>query len=358
VPNFRRMPPSPAVSSRRELALVVFVCYALFALLIVATGNYKERIRSTGDNPSYAQESAALRGAVKVNLARHFVGLPLLTAPLAAILPIDDYDAIAAVSILASAGAVAVAADLWGVWAAAWFALVNLDWIQRSMLGGAEPLFALLIFAALLAARRERFVAAATLASLATIVRPLGIFLLVALGITLLGRRRWRELALAVGISVVVGGAYLLIVRAAFGAPLSNLAWYHSMGLGHDRTFIPFVTLPMTYAEGRVTWKVVLKTSVWMLFTAAAIFAALRRREIRALFREHPVEWLFAAIYFASFFTFPAWWIEGEFPRYLVPVIPLLLIALRPWLPEDRRIVWAVGIFSVSLAALEDVILR
>lgn len=334
----------------------MFVCYAWFAVLVVATGNYRERISGTGDNPSYARESAAIRGARTIDHARHFVGLPLLAAPLAAILPIDDLDAVAVISILASAAAIALAAELWGVWAAAWFAVANLDWIQRSLLGGAEPLFTLLLFAAFLAARRERFVAAATLGSLATIVRPMGIFALLALGLTLLRRRRFRDLALSTAVGIAIGAAYLAVVQRAFGHSLGNLAWYRDMGLGHDRTFIPLVTLPLTWSEHGLTMKVVVKALVWTLFTLLAVAAAVRRREIRALAAAHPVDWLFGALYLASFLAFPAWWIEGEISRYLIPLFPLMLLALRPWLPEDRRAVWVVGILAVSLAALEDVI--
>jgi hypothetical protein len=346
--------PSP-LATKRELALLVFVCYVWFAVLVVATGNYHERISGTGDNHWYGQESAAIRGARPMD-SRHFLGLPLLAAPLAAILPIDDLDAVAIVSILASAGAIAFVAELWGVWAAAWFAVANLDWIQRSLLGGAEPLFSLLLFAALLAARRERFVAAATFASLATIVRPMGIFALLAIGLTLLWRRRFRELALAVAVSLAIGAAYLGVVQKAFGHSLGNLAWYRDMGLGHDRTFIPLVTLPLSWSEHGFTMKVMVKALVWTLFTLAAVAAAVRLREIRTLAATHPVEWLFGALYLASFLAFPAWWIEGEISRYLIPVFPLMLLALRPWLPEDRRVVWVVGILAVSLAALEDVI--
>lgn len=263
-------------------------------------------------------------------------------------------DALPIVSAIVSLLAIFLAGELWGAWAAAWFAVVNLDWIQRSLLGGAEPLFAALIFAALLAARRERTSAAAVLGALATVVRPLGIFALAALGIVLLRRRRFRELSLAVGINVVIGFAYLALVGALYGHPDNNFIWYRHMGLGRDRTFVPFVTIFISFRDQLITGKNMTKTLAWMTFTLAAVIAAARRPAIREEMREHSVEWLFGAIYVASLFFFPAWWIEGEFPRYLVLVIPMLLVALRPWFPEDRRVVWTIGLFSVTLAAVED----
>jgi hypothetical protein len=126
------------------------------------------------------------------------------------------------------------------------------------------------------------------------------------------------------------------------------------MGLGRDRTFIPFVTIFLSFRDQLITAKNLAKTLAWMSFTLAAIIAAVRRPEMRAAMKRDRIEWLFATIYIASFLLFPAWWIEGEFPRYLVPVIPMLFLALRPWLPSDRRILGTIGILSATLAAVED----
>ena len=62
---------------------------------------------------------------------------------------------------------------LWGGWVAGFFAILNFDWMQRSYLGGSEPLFVALLFASFLAIRKERWWLACVLASLSTVVRPL-----------------------------------------------------------------------------------------------------------------------------------------------------------------------------------------
>jgi len=349
----------PRELTRRDLAAIVLVSYAWFALLIVVFDSYPSRVLHCGDNPSYAGESAAIRGGTaQASMARHFLGYSLVAAPVAALLHISDMNALPVVSILASLAAIYLAGELWGAWAAAWFAVINLDWIQRSLLGGAEPLFVALVFACLLAARKDRWTAAATFGALSTVVRPLGIFALAAIGIVLLRRRRFGSLAAAITVSLIAGAAYLGVVHLLFGQSFGNFKWYQSMGLGHDRTFIPFVTIFLTYAERygehQLTAKNLVKTLTWMTFTAGGIIAAFWRREMRESMRTVPVEWIFAAMYVVSFLFFPAWWIEGEFPRYLAPVIPLLLIALRPWLPKDRRVIWIVGLLSVTLSAVED----
>ncbi|MEO6259375.1 MAG: hypothetical protein ABIP63_03460 [Thermoanaerobaculia bacterium] len=347
--------PMPQELRRRDLTVLVAVSYALFVLLIVTFDSYPSRVLHGGDNLSYAAYSAAIRGEHPTALsARHFLGYSLVVAPLAALFGTSDMNALPVVSILASLVAIFLAGELWGAWVAAWFAVINLDWIQRSLLGGAEPLFVALIFACLMAAKRERWTSAAILASLATVVRPLGLFALMALGIVLLQRRRFGILAVAVGVGLVVGGIYLALVAHLSGHSLDNFAWYRSMGLGHDRSFIPFVTIWSSFAAHRLTAKNVIKTLVWMTFTVAGISAAFGRAEHRQRMRACPVQWIFAGLYLASFLFFPAWWIEGEYPRYLVPVIPALLVAVEPWLPPNRWVLWTVSLFSVTLAAVED----
>ena len=337
--------------SRRELALFVVAMYAWFVVLIVAFDNFPSRILRTGDNPSYRAESAALRGAAPPDFtARHFFGYPLATAAIATVTRTPDATAMVMVSVIASLIAVFVAGELWGGVIAAWFAVANIDWVQRSLCGGAEPLFAALIVLGIAAARRERWTLAAACGALATIVRPLGIWLLVAIGIELLRRRNGWRLASAVSIAIAIGGAYLALLRILFGDAFGSFRWYSAMGLGHDRTFIPFVTLFLSHGEHPLTKRNVVKALVWMLITLAGVVVAISRK----LWREQRVEWLFAALYLASFFFFPAWWIEGEYSRYLTPVIPLLFVALARWIPTNRAVMWIGGVAFVTLAAVKD----
>lgn len=340
---------------RRELAVYVLVLYAWFAVLVVAFDDYANRMRHTGDNASYAGESAAVRGAPPPGMtAQHFLGYSMAAAAVAKVFHTSDWNALAIVSILASLGAVMLAGELWGGVIAAWFAVMNLDWVQRSLLGGAEPLFVLLIFGSLYAVRRERWLPAAILGALSTIVRPLGIFVLVAIGIELLRRRRVSAAAGAVAVSLAVAAGYLALVRALFGDAFGNFRWYSKWGLGHDRTFVPYVTLFLSYRDHLLTKRNVAKTLAWTTLTLVGVAAAIRRRALREEMREHRAEWLFGAVYLASFFFFPAWWIEGEYSRYLAPVIPLLLAALRPWVPANRAVLWIGGVLGVTLAAAKD----
>src|SRR5439155_555688 len=143
------------------------------------------------------------------------------------------------------------------------FAVLNFDWMQRSYLGGSEPLFIALLFASFLAVRRERWILAACFASLATVTRPVGILALVSIGIVLLIRREYKKFSLCTGIGLIVGMLYIL----------------------------PFWT-----------------------YTSAE-------------------------------------WARAEFVRFAIPVLPIVFVALARWMPQDRRILWGLGVVSPILAA-------
>src|SRR5437660_8286819 len=106
---------------------------------------------------------------------------------------IPDVASLLLVSFVSSFISVALAYRLWGGWIAGLFAVLNFDWMQRSFLGGSEPLAVALIFGAFLAVRRDRYLLAALLASLSTIVRPLSIFCLIGIGVVLLYRHEYRS---------------------------------------------------------------------------------------------------------------------------------------------------------------------
>src|SRR5215472_19110093 len=108
------------------------------------------------------------------------------------------------------------------------FAILSFDWLQRSYLGGSEPFFVALLFGAFWAVRRERWAPAAVLASCATVVRPLGIFALIGIGLVLVWRHDYRRFATATAIGIAVGVLYMLPLARHFGDPLATLNSYHS----------------------------------------------------------------------------------------------------------------------------------
>jgi hypothetical protein len=60
---------------------------------------------------------------------------------------------------------------------------------------------------------------------------------------------------------------------------------------------------------------------------------------------------LFGGLYITLLFTYNSPWARIAFPRYVIPVIPFMVLALLPWIPKDQRLLWAFGLLSAMLSA-------
>jgi len=255
---------------------------------------------------------------------------------------------------------VALACRLWGGWVAGFFAVLNFDWMQRSCLGGAEPLFVALLFAAFLAVRQEKWLLAVSLASLSTVVRPLGVLALLGIGITLLWRREFGKCALAAVIALVVGGLYILPLGLYFGAPWANVARYRQADWeGGHLVGLPFYAIIKGTLMYPQPWTNLALTFGWILFVLAGVAAMLSTSRFRKYARTHPVEVIFAVTYVVFLYTYDSpYWARGTFPRFGIPIIPFVLWALLPWIPKSHRLLWALGIVSSVLAAASAIGIR
>ena len=68
--------------------------------------------------------------------------------------------------------------------------------------------------------------------------------------------------------------------------------------------------------------------------------------------KQNPVESLFAALYLLAVFcyNYPVF-ARSNFARFAIPALPIVFIALSRWVPQDRRILWGLGVVSPVLAA-------
>ena len=68
--------------------------------------------------------------------------------------------------------------------------------------------------------------------------------------------------------------------------------------------------------------------------------------------KAHPVEVIFAATYLLAIYSYNCpYWARGSFPRFAIPIVPFVLLALMPWIPKSRPLLWGLGIVSPLLAA-------
>ena len=212
-------------------------------------------VRPFGDNEPYAQISSAIRHWDFSQLhPKLFWGLPYAVAVLSKATGASDLKTLLFISMVSSLIAILIAYRLWGGWVAGFFAVASREWMERSLLGGAEPLFLACIFGAFAAARKQRWLLASLLASLATIVRPMGIFALVGIGIALLVKRDFRRFIAAVLIGATIGLLYILPLMFYLGNPLANVKGYDQADWnGGVPLTIPLVAIAEDALAGRAT---------------------------------------------------------------------------------------------------------
>ncbi len=336
------------------------------ALLFVITAstfeNYSQLVRTFGDSAAYLQIADAIRTWNFSGLQlKHFWGLPYAVAALSKPTGISTEAALLIVCAASSLTAVALAYRLWGGWIALFFALLNFDWLQRSFLGGSEPLFVALLFASFLAIRKQSWKWAALLASLATITRPLGVLLLVGIGITLLLRRQWLQLITAIAIAAAIAFLYVTPLRLYLHDPLGTV---HSYGVLQSSAYPPLFGIPFraiivgTLRDGAPISNLVLTFS-WILIVVAGNVAMLTTADFRAYAKAHLAEIIFAAPYLLSVYCYnaPAY-ARSNFARFAIPILPFIFLALWRWLPKDRRLLWTLAVLTPVLAAVSAVGLK
>jgi len=157
-----------------ELAALLATTAVLFLATLLHFRDYRLAVGSFGDSGAYLSIAESIRGWNFNGLQeKQFWGYPYAVAALSFLTSIRvDWSLLVGVTVVCSLLSTLLAFRLWGGWPAALFAILNFDWLQRSYLGGSEPLFVLLLFGSFWASRKERWALAAFLAACATL-RPM-----------------------------------------------------------------------------------------------------------------------------------------------------------------------------------------
>jgi hypothetical protein len=337
--------------SLRELLLLSLCSAILFAGAIVLLRKYSEAVSNFGESPAYTEIASAIRRWDFRGLQiKQFWGYPYAMALVSTITRVSDHAALLIVSGVSALLSIGLAYRLWGGWAAALFAVLSFDWMQRSFLGGSEPLAVALIFGAFLAIRRERYLLASFLAALSTVVRPLGVFSLVAIGILLLYRREYKKLAVAIVIGAGIGALYMLPLAVHFGDALATV---HSYEGGKYSLFgIPLYAIIKRTILYPAPWTNLALDFGWIALVVAGAFVMALDPRFRDFARQNPVEVMFAGMYLVAVFcyNYPVF-ARSNFARFSIPALPIVYVALSRWLPQDRWLLWGLGVVSPILAA-------
>lgn len=322
--------------------------------------NYFVVVDNFGDNHWYLAIASAIRNwDFRDITVKHFWGLSYLIAALSLLTGASVRTALLMISFGAYLASTALAHRLWGGWIAGYFGILNFDLLQRSFLGGAEPLFLALLFGAFIAVRNDYWLTAALLASCGTVVRPMGLFAFIAIGGVLLWRREFRTFVLASLIGLTVGGLYSVPLEIYFRNPLANVSGYHTNwdnGLPIGWPFRAIIEGTILYPA---PWTNLLLTYGWIIFVLLATVAMIVTKRYHQFARSFPVEAIFAAMYLAFLDTYnSSFYVRGIFPRLALPILPFALVALERWIPKDQRVLWIVGLISPTLAAVSAIGIR
>jgi hypothetical protein len=346
--------------SLRSVLVLSFAGYVLFVTVISLCRNYFAVVDNFGDNYSYMAIASAIRSWDFQDITvKHFWGLPYAVAALSLLIGTSVRAALLLISLGACLASVTLAHRLWGGWIAGFFAVLNFAWLQHSFLGGSEPLFLSLLFGTFIAVRNNYWLMGTLLASVSTVVRPMGLFALFAIGVVLLWRREFRTFVLASLVGLTVGGLYIVPLAIYFGNPLANMGSYQTdwdNGIPIGWPFYAIVKGTIVYP---VPWTNLLFTYGWIILVLLAAVAMIVTRRFHQFARTFPVESLFAATYLAFLYTYnSSYMTRGNFPRFALPIIPLALVALDRWIPKDQRVLWIVGFISPILAAASAIGIR
>jgi hypothetical protein len=340
--------------SQREILLLWLATCVIFVAAVAALKNYFAFVDDFADSSAYMSVASAIRRWDFHGLTiKQFWGLPYAMAFLSRVTGISDRTALLLICCVSSLASVAIAYRLWGGWIAGFFAILSFDWMQRSYLGGSEPLFVALLFASFLAVRKERWGLAALLAACATTVRPLGFFALLGIGLVLLWRKDFRNVLPAVAIGLAIGALYVLPLKTQLGDPLATVHSYVSPQWQGGWLFgFPFYAIIKgTLTEGAPVTNLVLSFG-WIFLVLIAAVVMIASREFREYARSHPVEIIFLVPYIWSLYTYNyPHWARGNFARFAIPIVPFVLLALYRWIPKDRRLLWGLCMVTSALAA-------
>jgi hypothetical protein len=330
----------------------------LFVTVILHFQDYSQKVDQFADSSGYISIAAAIQKWDFHGLVvKQFWGVSYVTALVSSITRLSDRTSLLIVCWVSSFVSVWLASRLWGTWVAAFFAILNFDWLQRSYLGGSEPLFVAFLFGSFLLIRKDKWEWAALLASMATVVRPLGILALVAIGIILVQRKDYSRLLRAIVIGLVIGFLYILPLKLYLGDSLATVHSYQ----GSQRSLFgfPFYAIVEGTFKNHPPFTNLILSYGWIAFVLAG-FAVLLTSDSTALYRRtRPAEVIFAVSYLFVIlcYNYPNWAL-GNFARFAIPIVTFAILGFESLIPKSRLLLYSAATVLPILAAASAIGIR
>lgn len=312
-------------------------------------------LRVGHDYLAYARFLAGEDGAPRPFALRLFPGYPALIA-IPRLLGVPVEVGAASLNAAAVAAVPGLSAVVFRDRRLGWFmAVLTPSLLLYSTIAMSEATFLALALAGLVWVGRSRPGAGGLALGVAGAVRPVACFAALAAAAGPAIRRRWREVAILGASAAAVVLVAILAVEASTGDAWISWRTY----AGDERAYAgspfawPFESLVRTPLEEPVAaWKV---AYVWA-HAAAALggCALLAARIARDGIRDADDRDRLAAVWLAGNTAFVLCvggrWGFHELHRFVLPALPALAWAYRPWLPRGRLAWTAIGAASFAVA--------
>jgi len=308
------------------------------------------------DNGTYIAASEAIRTgqwSTPTDTPTPFFGFPLLIAAVTRATALSGWVAVIVISLVSALITCACLRRLYGAPAVLSPLILSWDWVGICVLGGSEAPFCACLFAAFLCARHGRWRTAATLAAAATTIRPIGVFALLTLCLARIHHRAWRTSIDMTILGLGIGAIYLALVGSLTGDPWINFRsyrvdWNTGWPVGPPVIALIHSSVPLFRRFG--LW-IGLRVMVIVAVTAAAgVHVAYRIVRGRCSLPE--AEGTFAVLIVAFLLCYPFRNMAYEWPRFLIPALPILSAAHGSILPNGRRAWWLVVLANAALLSV------
>jgi hypothetical protein len=365
----RRLLPAPEVRSRRAILSPAIQSpatpsgWALATMVTITLGAYLfSKVHQQGswllaanwlDNGAYIAVSHAITTGQWISPTDSptpFFGFPLAIAAVTRTGAFNEWAAVIAISLVSMLITCACLRRLYGPPAVLSLLILSWDWVGIGVLGGSEAPFCACLFVAFLCARSGRWRSAAVLAAVATTIRPIGVFALVALFLTRFRRHAWRSAAEMTLLGLMIAAVYFAFARALTGDAWINFRtyrvdWNTGWPVGPPIVALIHSAVPLVRASG---WWSAMRVLVIVAVTAAAgIHVAYRI--VRGRWSLPEAESIFAVLVVTFLLCYPYRNMAYEWPRFLIPALPVLTAAHASIVPQGRRFWWLVVLANAGV---------
>jgi hypothetical protein len=347
----------------RALAGIFCAAVALrwlfYAVVARLTGHDAHSFAELADGHSYLAMARVLAGApVALNAydLRVFPGLPMLLAP-AVWLPVSPAVLALALNWLATGGVAVLGAVVLRDWrVGVTMAVLPPTFVMESAGVASEPTMLLCGLLSVWCIMRERPVASGVAVGLAMAIRPMALAILAGLLVWLAGRREPRKMSLVLagvaGALLVVGGWLHLALGDVFAS--FRTQYHHKDAYAGAPFCLPLQNfIAVTLARGLPPLRLAF---LWGHAVAAIGACGLLWREAWAARNAPPggrPAWFWATWLLLNTgvaLCINGFWGVQIFPRLLVPALPAMVYAFRPWLPRGWMAWGAIAAGSFALA--------